>query len=385
MVPTGGGKTVIAFGLAAALQTETLFIVHTRELLRQTVESAKKFLGVEPGIIGAGKWSPAPFTVALIQTLARRDLEEISDRFGLVIVDEAHHAPAQSYFDVLPNFPARHRVALTATPYRKDGMHHMLWLQFGEIVYRIHKHDLEEHGNLLTPTFFPIKTKFTYDYKDDFPAMISALCRNPARQRLVLETIVNTHRPGGCSLVLTERVEHCKKLTAALEKQQLPVVMLHGQLSSKIRTETLEKLKEQEAELLVATLSLIGEGWDHPPLDTLYLTVPNGNRTKTTQALGRILRPWPNKPTPRVFDFIDLEIGLLRHHWSVRSRVYGLSREESQSILWKQKRSDKRPQAPTQPRPDFLNMIKAVSRGDFDSAETILTSTSKPKKSKDSR
>lgn len=94
VVPTGGGKTVIAMALAAALQTQTLFIVHTRELLRQTIESAERFLGIEAGVIGAGHFKPAPFTVALVQTLTRRELDEVADQFGLIIVDEAHHAPA---------------------------------------------------------------------------------------------------------------------------------------------------------------------------------------------------------------------------------------------------------------------------------------------------
>lgn len=216
VIPTGGGKTMVAMGIAHALQTRTLFIVHTRELLKQTVNTAREVLGVEAGVIGSGEWRIAPFTVGLIQTLARRELNDIVKEFGLVIVDEAHHAPAQSYCQVLPSFLARHRVAMTATPYRKDGLHELLWLQFGDIVYRIGKRDLEQHGRLLTPVIYPVTTEFSYVYDNDFTPMITALTHNEERHKRTIETIVDSHRPGGCSLVLTERVGHASRLHQGL-------------------------------------------------------------------------------------------------------------------------------------------------------------------------
>ncbi len=374
VIPTGGGKTMVAMGLAAQLQTETLFIVHTRELLRQTVEAANRFLGIDVGIIGAGQWDPKPFTVALIQTLAKRDLASIRERFALVVVDEAHHAPAQSYFAVLPHFAARYRVALTATPYRKDGLHELLWLQFGEIVYRVKKKNLEQHGRLLSPQFFPVSTNFSFRYADNFSALITALCHDPKRHQLIIDTISRTHRKGGCSLVLTERVEHCKNLTKSLEKRELPVVMLHGQLSAKQRVLALDKLKKGEAEILVATLSLIGEGWDHPPLETLYLTVPNGNKTKTTQALGRILRPAPGKPQPRVFDFVDVKVSLLRHHWGIRCKVYGISPEKAYPHP-PQKNSQKFKEEQAV-NPKILATLDALIEGNFDSVASSLKKNS---------
>jgi superfamily II DNA or RNA helicase len=374
VIPTGGGKTMVALAVAAALKTRTLFIVHTRELLQQICQSAQSILGVKAGILGAGNWRPAPFTAALIQTLARRDLSDLRNEFGLIVVDEAHHAPAQSYCQILPSFPARHRIALTATPYRKDGLHELLWLQFGEIVYSIGKRDLEQHGRLMSPEFYAISTEFKYVYDDDFTQMINALCRNRERHRLVIETIAKTHRTGGCSLVLTERIEHATRLYQALCEAQLPVVLLHGKLSTKIREQAMSKLQNGETEILVATLSLIGEGWDHPPLDTLYLTVPNGNRTKTIQALGRILRPYPDKPTPRVYDFVDYQVGILRHHWMIRSRAYGLDPEVCRAAL-------KLPPNPAPPAPpsspsisssQIPGLFQAMRQGDFDAARNIL-------------
>jgi superfamily II DNA or RNA helicase len=385
VIPTGGGKTMVAFGLAAALQTSTLFIVHTRELLQQTKNAAEAILGVEVGTIGSGVWDPKPFTVALVQTLARRDLDAIKHQFGLLIVDEAHHAPSQTYCQLLPQFPARYRVALTATPYRKDGMHELLWLQFGDVVYRLDKRDLEEHGRLMSPTIHPVTTQFFYEFQDDFVTMISALCNNARRHSLVVDTIIETHRPGGCSLVLTERVEHAKALYKSLEEAGLPVVVLHGKLRPKIREASVQQLRDKEVEILVATLSLIGEGWDHPPLETLYLTVPNGNRTKTTQALGRILRPAPHKPKPRVYDFVDLNVGILRHHWSIRGRVYGLSPDAIRAALQLPPFEQPRPDPPKRnmppiPRKQLLDALRAAGDGDFDVASSIIGQEKKDKK-----
>lgn len=375
VIPTGGGKTMVAFGLAAALQTNTLFIVHTRELLQQTRRAAEGILQIETGVIGAGQWDPKPFTVALIQTLARRDLNEIRDMFGLLVVDEAHHAPANTYGQVLPLFPSRYRVALTATPYRKDGMHELLWLQFGEIIYRLNKRDLEEHGRLMTPVIYPIPTHFNYDFQNDFVNMISALCHNNSRHQLVVETILNTHRPGGCSLVLTERVEHATRLYQSLQEADQPVVVLHGKLSGKLRESAMDRLQNGDAEILVATLSLIGEGWDHPPLETLYLTVPNGNRTKTTQALGRILRPSPTKPEPRVYDFVDYHVGILRHHWSIRGRVYGLNPDAIRAALQLPPIQDAPPPVSNYsriPKHNLKEMLRAASDGNMEEVGELL-------------
>lgn len=384
VIPTGGGKTMVAMGIAHTLQTRTLFIVHTRELLKQTIETARRLLGVEPGIFGSGEWKMSPFTVGLIQTLARRDLSDIAEEFGLVIIDEAHHAPAQSYCQVLPAFLARYRVALTATPYRKDGLHELLWLQFGDIVYRIGKRDLEQHGRLLSPRIFPITTEYQYVYDNDFTQMITDMTHNTERQKLIIDTIVQTHRPYGCSLILTERVHHATQIYQSLLSANLPVVLIHGKISAKERDDAMQKLQSQEAQILVATLSLIGEGWDHPPLDTLYLTVPNGNRTKTTQALGRILRPDENKPEPRVFDFVDYQVGILRHHWMIRARTYGLDPEEIRAAL---KLPPERPSPPPEPETtvppeQLLGMLHAIQEGDFQTAQGILQAHSPKPKSK---
>jgi superfamily II DNA or RNA helicase len=74
--------------------------------------------------------------------------------------------------------------------------------------------------------------------------------------------------------------------------------------------------------MLVATTALVGEGFDCPALDTIFLTMPIGNVPRLTQVIGRILRPFPGKPTPRVVDFVDVQIPAMRRQFGTRKKVY---------------------------------------------------------------
>jgi len=116
VAPTGSGKTVMGLSVIAAKRQRALVLVHTKGLLDQWVEAIKKFLGVDAGIIGGGKDSRGLVTVAMIQTLASKKRQNDSiDSFGLVLLDECHHAPASTYTSVLDRCSAWHRYGLSAT------------------------------------------------------------------------------------------------------------------------------------------------------------------------------------------------------------------------------------------------------------------------------
>lgn len=95
-MPTGSGKTNIALSVVSRLQTTALILTHTRELLRQTVARCESWPGISPGVLRAGRWDARPTSVAMIQTLARRGVEQIPSKFGAVWRGEAHHAPART-------------------------------------------------------------------------------------------------------------------------------------------------------------------------------------------------------------------------------------------------------------------------------------------------
>ncbi|MBM4386860.1 MAG: DEAD/DEAH box helicase, partial [Deltaproteobacteria bacterium] len=318
--PTGSGKTVIAMGLVAALKTPTLIMVHTTVLLDQTAEKTREFLKTEPAIIGAGRYETGDVTIAMVQTLTTRGYKEIADRFGLVILDEAHHCPAVTFKEVVQEFPARYRIGLTATPTRKDRLHPVLYDTIGRIIHKIDQQRLVDDGRLVKARFFKIPTAFKYSYRKNYQRMINRLTADYDRNNLVIATIAETHK--GKSLVLSERIDHCALLSTLLAKKGVASVLMTGKTAKEEREKLLEDFRGAEKGILISTTSLIGEGFDLPDLDTIYLTVPNGSPQKTTQILGRIMRPSSAEKDARIFDFADELIPVLKNQFLKRAKIY---------------------------------------------------------------
>ncbi len=318
--PTGSGKTVMAMGLVAKLQTPALILVHNRLLLEQVCEAAQRCLGIQAGVVGAGQSDVRPLTVATIQTLMRRDLSELADQFGLVILDEAHHCPAPTFTEVLQQFNARWRIGLTATPERKDRLHPLMYASLGPELLRMRPAEMLAIGSLSASRVTPVQTTFAGGRLTDHSEMMSALASHPQRNREITDAVVATR--GARSLVLVERVEHCHALAETLRERGVTAWGLSGRVDSAQRQETIALLKGPAGGVLVATTSLVGEGFDCPALDTLYLAVPSANAARVTQALGRVLRPHDGKLQARVYDFVDVATPGLARSWPARLRVY---------------------------------------------------------------
>jgi len=335
VAPTGTGKTIIGLELARRLQTPTLFLVHTLSLLQQTVDRAREMLGIEPGVIGGGKWAPGWFTVATIQTLAERGVGDLADKFGCVILDEAHHCPAETFAAVMQQLSAAYRVGLTATPERADGLTPVLHAVIGPVVYTLDGVSLplryERVVTDLTLETLPTRTprggirgralsltggEDTLDYT----ALMSILCADKDRTDLIVDAIIDRHV--GMSLVVTERVDHAKRLTELLRDQGMKAVMLAGpKAGPSVRRDVAEGIESGRYTVLVSTPGMVGEGFDCPKLDTLFLAAPHGNATKTQQLAGRVTRPYFGKNFGLVIDFVD-QIGPLLGQARKRVCVY---------------------------------------------------------------
>lgn len=318
--PTGSGKTVMAMGLVAKLATPALILVHNRLLLEQICEAAERCLGVQAGVLGAGKADVRPLTVATIQTLMRRDLSELSEMFGLVILDEAHHCPAPTFTEVVQQFNSRWRIGLTATPERKDRLHPLMYASLGPELVRMRPAEMLAIGSLSASRVTPVQTTFAGGRLTDHSEMMTALASHPQRNREIADAVMATR--GARSLVLVERVEHCHALAETLRQRGATAWGLSGRVDATERHETLSQLKGPDGGVLVATTSLVGEGFDCPALDTLYLAVPSANSARVTQALGRVLRPHDGKLQARVYDFVDVATPGLARTWPARLRVY---------------------------------------------------------------
>lgn len=319
--PTGSGKTIMALGLIDRLQCSTLILVHTNALLHQMVERIEQFLGTTPGIIGGGKEDPGPITVAMVQTLMRRPNSFLANDFGLVILDEAHHCPANTFRKVVQRFRARYRVGLTATPERKDGLHPILYAAVGPLVHKVDPNELRAIGAILQIEVNPIFTPFEYAYKGDHTALIEALSTNESRNRDIVQSICSRHRQR--SLVLTDRVLHAAELHDRLSRlTSVPTACVVGETPTAEREQVFHQLEQGDIGIVVATTALVGEGFDCPALDTLFLTIPIGSVPRLTQVIGRILRPHLDKKVPRVIDFVDWKIPALKRQFNLRKRVY---------------------------------------------------------------
>lgn len=317
VMPCGAGKTVTGLAAICAIGQPALVIVHTKDLLDQWCEQIRELVGIEPGVYGGGKKHLGEITVATVQTLVRMDaeaLDELASYFGCVVVDEAHHTPASTFQQVLNEIPARYRFGLTATPTREDGLTPLLRMTLGAELFAIDYTELVERGHLEQPAIKIIETGFQYDYfsQEDYQGCMAALCEDPDRNELIADIAAGDALNGHSVLVLSDRVEHChaiaKSIAAGfLTDLEAPPVVLTGDVQSKDRAIILEAFKSGQIKILIAT-TLADEGLDVPRLSRVILAYPGKSVARTTQRLGRLMRLFPGKSAPVLYDLVDKNV-----------------------------------------------------------------------------
>ena len=319
---TGSGKTVMALALIARRRQPALVVVHTKELLYQWQERANQFLGIVPGLIGDGKFDLQPVTIAIVNS-ARKHVEELVPLFGHLIVDECHRVPANLFTDVVSRFDCHFLLGLSATAFRSDDeMTKLIYFYMGDRLHRVDRDELKATGAILKPQVIRAATPFTYRYRGDYQALIKALVTHEGRNLQILQDILKVVREGGSGtvLVVSDRISHCRLFVEKLQAHRVKAVLLHGQIVPEERAAIVAAVQNGEVEVLVATLQLIGEGFDCPGLSTLFLTTPISFEGRLLQVIGRIMRPAENKQA-RVFDYIDENIPALQRSARARSAV----------------------------------------------------------------
>ncbi|MFU8819726.1 MAG: DEAD/DEAH box helicase family protein [Desulfurivibrio sp.] len=339
---TGSGKTVIACAVFAARRQPTIILVHTKELLYQWAERIEEFLGLKAGLLGDGHHEIKPLTVAIVNS-ARRQLDELPERFGQLCVDECHRVPAALFTEVVTRFDCRYMLGLSATAFRRDGLTDLINFYLGDRVHRIDTGDLQRSGAILKAELIQRPTSFRYPYRGNYQALVQALTADQVRNRLIAEDIAReagvlrgdhqgvtqrdetkpegNGRTGGTILVVSDRVRHCEALAELLQELGVAARVLTGATPAEERAELVCALQGGEIRVLISTVQLIGEGFDCPGLDSLFLTTPIKFSGRLLQVVGRILRPAAGK-RPRVYDYVD-PVGVLTH--SARSRALALN------------------------------------------------------------
>jgi superfamily II DNA or RNA helicase len=319
---TGSGKTVMALAAICRRKQPTIVIVHTKELLYQWRERAEEFLGIEAGLVGDGHFDPRPLTVAIVNT-ARKRTEELVPLFGQLIVDECHRVPATLFTDVVSRFDSYFLLGLSATAFRSDeGMTRLIYYFMGERVHTVDQMHLKVTGAVLKPKIIRNSTEFTYGYRGDYQALVTALTKHQGRNRQIADNIIEAVRddPEGTALVVSDRVSHCRLFVDLLEKQSISVALLTGQVMPEQRASIVAQVQGGDIQVLVATLQLISEGFDCSGLSSLFLTTPITFEGRLLQVIGRIMRPAANK-SPRVYDYVDEQVAALRRSAAARQKV----------------------------------------------------------------
>lgn len=325
---TGSGKTTMALAVIAARRQPTLIIVHTKELMKQWVDRACQFLNMVPdeiGIIGNGKKRIGEkLTIGIVNSIYPI-ADEIKDKFGFVVVDEAHHCPSRTFSEAVSAFDCRFMLGLSATPYRRDCLTKLIYWYLGDQVHAVNKARLIQEGSIMKPEVLTRRTGFVseYDLTTEYSRGISELTRDPERNRLIVSDVANyiQDNAGPC-LVLSDRKSHCEVLAEMLTVQGIKTAILMGNLSTGKRKEVMEMIRAEGAQAIVATGSLVGEGFDLPALSALFMATPLKFSGRVTQYVGRVLRPAPSKDRAVIFDYQDINEPVLMSAARSRMKVY---------------------------------------------------------------
>jgi len=310
----------------------TLVLVHRTQLLEQWIAQLALFLELKPkaiGQIGGGKRNPnGELDVAMIQSLARKDaVDDIVATYGHVIVDECHHVPAVSFEQVMREVKARYIVGLTATPRRRDAHHPIQALQLGPARFTIGAKSKAaarsfDHKLIVRDKDFRLSGG---DSNVGIQEVYRQLARDERRNRLILDDVILALEEKRSPILLTERRDHLEYFAERLHGFARNLIILQGGMKTKDRRAAIEKLTtvpETEERLVLATGRFIGEGFDAPRLDTLFLAMPVAWKGTLVQYAGRLHRKHHAKTEVRVMDYVDRNVPMLARMFEKRMRGY---------------------------------------------------------------
>lgn len=332
VAPPGSGKTVLALKIIADKQQPTLIVVHRKQLALQWMERIEAFLGIaqkEIGKIGQGKTTfGKQITLATIQSLSKTDISHITKSFGLIIVDECHHIPAETFRNTISKFNSQYLYGLTATPFRKYNDGKLIFIHLGEVITEINSNarNSSNHPNIIirnTDLNIPFNGK-----TDRFETLSKILIHDSARNRLILEDITHELKQGRKCVILTERKDHIETLAQYL-KQSFETVTLSGEDSENTRKSKWNVLSLGNYQVLITTGQLFGEGSDLQNAECLFLVYPFSFEGKLIQYIGRVQR---SEISPTIYDYRDQKIDYLNRMFLKRNTYYR-KLEKQRSLL----------------------------------------------------
>jgi superfamily II DNA or RNA helicase len=332
---TAFGKTVVAAFLIASRAVNTLVLVHRKELLDQWIDRLGQFLDIPRksiGRIGGGKREPyGMIDVGMIQTINRKGIVDDSiENYGHIVVDECHHISARSFEIVARQSKAKYVSGLSATVMRKDGHHPIIFMNCGPIRYKVNDKAQAAkrpftHRVITRATNFRLPHSFEVDRYTAIQEIYGFLEESANRNELIVSDIIGTVNAGRFPLILSERKNHLQKLADMLSGKIENVIVMKGGMGKKQRNniqQILDGLSENASSVIIATGKYLGEGFDNPRLDTLFLTLPISWRGTIAQYAGRLHRINDRKKEVLIFDYADLYVPVLARMYGRRIKGY---------------------------------------------------------------
>lgn len=344
---TAFGKTVVCSYLIAERKVNTLILLQNRELLSQWINELHKFLKIdeEPPVYetktGRKKKRESPIgflhgsknaltgivDVAMVGSMyAKGKFNERLNSYGMVILDECHHAASRTSMELLQKINAKYVYGVSATPKRGDSLDKIIYMMLGPLRHKFTAFERAKEqgiGHYFVPRY--TRTANIADSSRDINKAYEIISRNSIRNEMIAGDVRFSVSAGHTPLILTRQKEHAKLLYEMLQGAADHVYLLYGDNSHRENAEIIKRLgglPQNESLILIATGQKVGEGFNFPRLDVLMLAAPVSSEGRLEQYAGRLNRDYEGKKAVYVYDYIDAHIKVFDNMYAKRLRTY---------------------------------------------------------------
>ena len=331
VAPPGSGKTIMALKMIEQKALPALIIVHRKELLDQWKERIiASFWYSKEEVWQIGGWKIILWkniTLAMIQGLSKmKNIAEISEKFGTIIVDECHHIPAKTFRNTISHFTSKYLYGFTATPKRKNHDEKLIYAYVGEILIEIDKEETQwefsgENSGITQNSLIIRETWLfvPFSYKNDqYEILSKILIFDTERNKMIVQDVLLEIWKNRKVLLLTERKEHATVLHLYL-KNTVNALVLTGDDSDRERKRKMNLIGSWEFQVLISTGQFLWEWMDIHSFESLFLVYPFSFEGKLIQYMGRVGR-WGKAHT--IYDYRDRNIIYLEKLYKKRQTYY---------------------------------------------------------------